>query len=156
MRKGHYDFVFVLLPTEQTHGEHKAAAILTLKALEHLPASRRPAVLGGEASLEQSEVYQPAPGDSLTAANTPRPQFHFDRDTRLGYQGSLSYQIVVGWVIAEHKSQGLFQTRCRQDRFENFWLFTVNRSSALNETVSLFDKIIEAREIDDIQAKSRR
>ena len=141
LRKGHYDFVFVLLPTEQTHGEHKAAAILTLKALERLPASQRPTVLGAQAGGEQSEVYHPSLGDSLTAANTPRAQFQFDRDTRMGYQESLSYQIVVGWVIAEHKSQGLFQTRCRQDRFENFWLFTVNRGSASNESVWLFDKI---------------
>lgn len=98
-------------------------------------------VLGAQAGGEQSEVYHPSLGDSLTAANTPRAQFQFDRDTRLGYQESLSYQIVVGWVIAEHKSQGLFQTRCRQDRFENFWLFTVNRGSASNESVWLFDKI---------------
>ena len=27
LSKGHYDFVFVLLPSEQTHGEHKAASI---------------------------------------------------------------------------------------------------------------------------------
>jgi hypothetical protein len=44
----------------------------------------------------------------------------------------------VDWVIAEHKSQGLFQTRCQQDRFENFWLFTVNGTSAAGKAKSLF------------------
>jgi hypothetical protein len=47
----------------------------------------------------------------------------------------------VDWVIAEHKSQGLFQTRCRQDRFENFWLFSVNRTSATGRAESLFAAI---------------
>ena len=37
LSKGHYDFVFVLLPSEQTHGEHKAASILALEAVERLP-----------------------------------------------------------------------------------------------------------------------
>jgi N-acetylglucosamine malate deacetylase 2 len=37
LSKGHYDFVFVLLPSEQTHGEHKAASILAFEAIELLP-----------------------------------------------------------------------------------------------------------------------
>ena len=141
LRKGHYDFVLVLLPADETHGEHKAASILTLKAVEQLPAGQRPVVLGAQAGGNESETFHTLPSYSLTATNTPQPQFQFDRDIRLGYRESLSYQIVVGWVIAEHKSQGLFQTRCRQDRFENFWLFTMNRESASNETASLFAAI---------------
>jgi LmbE family N-acetylglucosaminyl deacetylase len=141
LRKGHYDFVFVLLPADETHGEHKAASILTLKAVQQLPASQRPVVLGAQAGANESETFHTLAGYSLTAADTSRPQFQFDRDIRLGYRASLSYQIVVGWVIAEHKSQGLFQTRCRQDRFENFWLFTMNRESASKETASLFAAI---------------
>ena len=141
LRKGHYDFVFVLLPTEQTHGEHKAASILTLKAVERFPEHQRPVVLGAEAGGKERETYSTLPGYSLTATTTAQAQFQFDRDIRFGYQKKLSYQIVVGWVIAEHKSQGLFQTRCRQDRFENFWLFGMNRESGGNETAALFDKI---------------
>jgi N-acetylglucosamine malate deacetylase 2 len=138
LSKGHYDFVFVLLPSEQTHGEHKAASILALEAVELLPAGQRPIVLGAQAGSRDPEPYKPLSGYPLTAADSLNPQFQFDRNTRFGYQESLSYQIVVDWVIAEHKSQGLFQTRCQQDRFENFWLFTRNRNSATGEAESLF------------------
>ena len=151
LSKGHYDFVFVLLPSEQTHGEHKAASILALEAVELLPSGHRPVVLGAQAGGGDPAPYTPMRGYSLTATDSPRPQFQFDRNTRFGYRESLSYQIVVDWVIAEHKSQGLFQTRCEQDRFENFWLFTVNRTSATGETESLFAAVTRqpepAREI---------
>jgi N-acetylglucosamine malate deacetylase 2 len=138
LTKGHYDFVFVLLPSEQTHGEHKAASILALEAVEELAAGQRPIVLGAQAGEGDPGPYKPLSGYPLTATDSRNPQFQFDRDTRFGYQKSLSYQIVVDWVIAEHKSQGLFQTRCQQDRFENFWLFTLNRNSAAVEAGSLF------------------
>lgn len=141
LHKGHYDFVFVLLPTVETHGEHKAATILTLKAIERLPADQRPVVLGAEAGGNDSETYHTLSGYSLTATNNSQPEFQFDRNARFGYREALSYQIVVGWVIAEHKSQGLFQTRCRQDRFENFWLFTMNRESGAPEATMLFQTI---------------
>jgi LmbE family N-acetylglucosaminyl deacetylase len=136
--KGHYDFVFVLLPSEQSHGEHKAASILALEAVEHLPVGRRPIVLGAQAGGGDPAPYKSLSGYPVTATDSLNPQFQFDRNTRFGYQQSLSYQIVVDWVIAEHKSQGLFQTRCQQDRFENFWLFTVNGTSAAGEAKSLF------------------
>src|SRR6202167_462210 len=136
--KGHYDFVFVLLPSEQTHGEHKAASILALEAVEQLPAGQRPIILGAQAGEGDPAPYKSLSGYPLTATDSLNPQFQFDRDTRFGYQKSLSYQIVVDWMIAEHKSQGLFQTRCQQDRFENFWLFTLNRNSATGEAESLF------------------
>jgi N-acetylglucosamine malate deacetylase 2 len=138
LTRGHYDFVFVLLPSEQTHGEHKAASILALEVVEQLPSGQRPIVMGAQASGGDPAPYATLDGYSLTATNSPKPQFQFDRETRFGYRESLSYQIVVDWVIAEHKSQGLFRTRCQQDRFENFWVFTLNRSSALREAESLF------------------
>jgi len=141
LSKGHYDFVFVLLPSEQTHGEHQAASILALEAIELLPAGERPIVLGAQAGEGDPAPYKSLSGYPLTATDSLHPLFQFDRNARFGYQQSLSYQIVVDWVIAEHKSQGLFQTRCLQDRFENFWLFTVNRTSATGRTESLFAAI---------------
>jgi hypothetical protein len=82
----------VLLPSEQTHGEHKAASILALEAIELLPAGERPIVLGAQAG-----EGDPAPYKSLSG--------------------------------------------CLQDRFENFWLFSVNRTSATGRAESLFAAI---------------
>lgn len=44
----------------------------------------------------------------------------------------------MDWVIADHKSQGLFQTNVGQDRFENFWLFADNDSRAIDRANALF------------------
>jgi N-acetylglucosamine malate deacetylase 2 len=147
LQEGHYEFVIVLLPTKDTHGEHKAASILTLQAVQQFPPEQRPVVLGAQASRGESEAYQSLPEYSITAASTALPPFHFDRDVRFGYDNSLSYQIVVDWVIAEHKSQGLFQSKSRQDRFENFWIFSVNGKGASIAAQSLFATI--SQEADD-------
>jgi LmbE family N-acetylglucosaminyl deacetylase len=141
LRKGDYDVVFVLLPTEDTHGQHKAASILALEAVESLPANQRPAVVGADATPGETESYRTLSGYPITAANSAEPQFHFDRDVHFGFHDSLSYEIVVDWVIAEHKSQGLFQTKCGQDRFENFWVFALSGASGAERTAALFERI---------------
>ena len=123
LRRGRYDYLFVLLPTKGTHGAHKAASILALEAVEQLPRNQRPIVLAAEASATNSGFYEPLDQFPITSTATPDPKLHFDRDAHFGYRNSLTYQIVVNWVIAEHKSQGLFQTRYGQNRFENFWTF---------------------------------
>ena len=82
LTKGHYDFVFLLLPSEQTHGEHKAASILALEAVGKLPAGQRPIVLGAHAGDSDPAPYTSLPGYSLTATDSPSPQFQFDRNTR--------------------------------------------------------------------------
>jgi N-acetylglucosamine malate deacetylase 2 len=127
LRHGHYTYVLVLLPVADTHGAHKAASLLALEAVQQLSLTDRPAVLGARAAEGDTETYLPLPQYPVTAAVTPSASFHFDRDAHFGYHDSLNYQIVVDWVIAEHKSQGLFQNRCRQDRFENFWVFRAGK-----------------------------
>jgi len=37
----------------------------------------------------------------------------------------------VNWVIAEHKSQGLFQSDYSREEFEEFWLFEVSGKDAI-------------------------
>ena len=138
LKRGNYDFVFVLLPEAETHGEHKAAAILTLEAVKSLAARNRPIVLGALAANSTQPQYNSIPGQLLTATLTAEPEFHFDRNIRFGYQQSLSYQIVVDWVIAEHKSQGLFQTKCLQDRYENFWVFGIDGPAVPEKAEALF------------------
>lgn len=129
LRQGHYDYVFILLPVPETHGAHKAASILTLEAVSDLPAELRPVVLGAHASPSSQENFAKLPQFPITETLESESSLGFDRDSHFGYNNSLTYQIVVDWVIAEHKSQGLFQNRCRQDRFENFWVFRAGRSA---------------------------
>jgi len=138
LEEEHYDFVFVLLPEPTTHGEHKAATILTLEAVQSLSQESRPIVLAAVAGNSTQSKYEPVPGESLTETVTVEPQFRFDRNTHFGYQQSLSYQIVVDWVIAEHKSQGLFQTKCLQDQFENFWMFRIDGAGSADKSAALF------------------
>jgi N-acetylglucosamine malate deacetylase 2 len=141
LQQGHYDVVFVVLPTEDTHGEHKAASILALEAAQDLPANQRPAILGAQAGPRNTVTYATLSAYPITATTSSEPRFHFDRDVHFGFRDSLSYQIVVDWVIAEHKSQGLFQTKCGQDEFENFWVFAVSGDSAVTRTAAIFEKI---------------
>lgn len=141
MKEERYDFVFVLLPDLKAHGEHKAATILTLEAVKSLSGEKTPIVLGAAAGNSTSPRYDAISGDSLTQTLTSEPQFHFDRDIHFGYQKSLSYQIIVDWVIAEHKSQGLFQTKCLQDRYENFWVFGTNVPQAVDRAAALFTAV---------------
>lgn len=155
IREGEYDFVFVLLPEPETHGEHKAATILTLQAVESLPNEHRPMVLGAAAGNATHLQYDPIPGQSLTHTLTTEPEFCFDRDTRFGYEKSLSYQIVVDWVIAEHKSQGLFQTKCLQDRFENFWIFATTLPGALDKTAAFSAALSAGTSIHPLERHSR-
>lgn len=141
IKEDHYDFVFVLLPDLKEHGEHKAATILTLEAVKSLTSENQPIVLGAAAGNSTSSRYDGVSGEALTRTMTAEPVFHFDRDTHFGYKKSLSYQIVVDWVIAEHKSQGLFQTKCLQDRYENFWIFNTDVPQAIDKAAALFTAV---------------
>lgn len=83
LRKEHYDFVFVLLPASDEHGAHKAATILALQAVESLPVSRRPIVIGALANAQEGNSYEPVPGFPITATTTTTPIFHFDRSIHI-------------------------------------------------------------------------
>lgn len=142
LARGHYDFIFALLPTAGTHGHHKAATIFALRAVEALPEAARPVVLGctfarpgqgpGFAGLEGFPETQPLPD---------APIFHFDREVKFGFQDKLSYQIVVNWAIAEHKSQGLFETAFNGRRFEDFMVFKLDGAAGLARTKALFEQL---------------
>lgn len=95
LRKGRYDLVFVLLPTEDAHGGHKAATILALQAIKQLPGGERPVVVGAEAAQKDNISYTALAGYPITATIYPASEFHFDRDVHFGFHDSLSYEIVV-------------------------------------------------------------
>jgi N-acetylglucosamine malate deacetylase 2 len=128
MRKEQYDFVFTLLPSRETHGHHRAATMLALRAAQQLPAALRPVVLGGDPAKA---------ADPLVDFNGS-PVFRFDRNASFGLNHALSYQIVVNWMIAEHKSQGLFQTDCYKHDEERFWVLESGTGVANEKTHSLF------------------
>jgi N-acetylglucosamine malate deacetylase 2 len=141
LREGHYDVVLVVLPAEDTHGAHKAASLLALQAVQGLPPAERPTVLGAQAGPNDTPVYTAPSAYPIEATSSPAPLFHFDRDVHFGFRDSLSYQIIVDWVISEHKSQGLFQTKCGQDRFENFWIFDVSGDATVARSTAIFNRI---------------
>jgi LmbE family N-acetylglucosaminyl deacetylase len=117
-----YDAVFTLLPTAETHGHHRAATMLAIEAVAAMPENGRPLILGVEARPKSvaPAQFQGAP-----------PLLVFDRAASFGFRGALNYQIVVDWVIAEHKSQGLFQTESGKNDAEVFWLFDASGPDAV-------------------------
>ncbi|WP_321475255.1 PIG-L family deacetylase [uncultured Paludibaculum sp.] len=110
-----YQAVITLYPEPSTHGHHQAAAMLVLEAVAALPGAARPAVLGA--------VTSPAGPD-------PRADFVLDRHTPLAQNHELDYSIIVNWVIAEHKSQGLLQRDCNRFDREVFHLLNKERQAA--------------------------
>jgi LmbE family N-acetylglucosaminyl deacetylase len=135
MHRERYDVVFTLLPTPETHGHHRAATQFALDAAESMPEERRPLLLGAEprATGERVRQFDGAP-----------PVFAFPRTSRFGYDNALSYQIVVNWFIAEHKSQGLFQTDSGRHQLEEFWLFAASGSGAQSRVRSLAADLMPA------------
>jgi LmbE family N-acetylglucosaminyl deacetylase len=127
LRRERYDAVFTLLPTPATHGHHRAATLLALEAVASLPAESRPLVLGAEpvSGGEAPVRFTGLAPQPLTATTSAEPAFVFQRTASFGYQNALNYQIVVNWVIAEHKSQGLFQSDYGRHQTEQFWLFAI-------------------------------
>jgi LmbE family N-acetylglucosaminyl deacetylase len=130
--EGHYDFVFTLFPSPETHGGHKAATITALNAVQQT-AERKPVVLGCQ-DARSGDPKQP----SWIGFQSPKhpfrvlPQvFSTDRTVKFGFKNGLDYQIIVNWVITAQKSQGLFQTGVdRADREE----FVILESGAADET----------------------
>ncbi len=121
-----YDFVFVVLPRWETHGQHKAATLLALEAISRMAAEDRPVVLAAEPGLldDPAARFEGVAGYRLSRPASATPVLQFDRTKSFGYRNALRYEIVVNWVIAEHKSQGLFQNDCNRHDVERFWLFT--------------------------------
>ena len=66
----------------------------------------------------------------LTEIDTEAGPWVFDRTRRFGHRNRLNYQIVVNWVIAEHKSQGTMQLAMNRGQEEAFYLYTLNGPGA--------------------------
>jgi LmbE family N-acetylglucosaminyl deacetylase len=143
MKKGDYDFVFTLLPVDSTHGHHKAASILALRAVSMLPAEHRPVILAGSTHTKgaREQSYNGLRDYPLTRPQSATPQFTFDRLQSFGYRHVLNYKIIVNWAIAEHKSQGTEQLDINRSDEEQYWLYAINADSAAIKTKQLFDAL---------------
>jgi N-acetylglucosamine malate deacetylase 2 len=127
-----YDAILTLLPTRDTHAHHRTATLLALEAVSEMKEDERPLVFGAEAdsSDEGTVIFAGLPSAAITATLSEDPAITFDRNAAFGFHDALNYQIVVNWVIAEHKSQELFQTDAGKHEFERLWLFKISGKSA--------------------------
>ncbi|HUO61016.1 MAG TPA: PIG-L family deacetylase [Candidatus Acidoferrales bacterium] len=139
LEDGHYDFVLTLFPTPDTHGAHKAATLSAISAVQKMK-SEHPVVLGCQDSSSKQEK-QPdwtgykSPAHPLTVGTT---HYTLDRTVKFGFRNSLDYSIIVNWVIAEHKSQGLFQMGVGHFDRENFAVLESGARDAEGRTAQLF------------------
>ena len=142
LRNGSYDFVFCLLPTAETHGHHKAATLLALRAVAELPQSLRPVILGvsGTAEGEARLDFHGLDGYPESAVAADAPAFSFNRLMPFGFKGQLNYQIPVSWLIAEHKSQGTMQRYIARGVTEEYYFFSQNREESRVQAARLFSK----------------
>jgi hypothetical protein len=56
----------------------------------------------------------------------------------------LNYQIVVNWLIAEHKSQGAMQLAMGKGQFEQFWDYVVNGNAGKEKILKLAELLRNA------------
>lgn len=143
---GGYKYILGLLPTEGTHGGHKAATIVALAVVANLPRDRRPIVLG-ETDSEKAAVasfrFTGLAGYPLTSIRSGQNSFVVDRTRKFGYRDALDYRIVVNWMIAEHRSQGTMQMLMNAGELENFWFFDMNNSADMQGARRLFDRLAQ-------------
>lgn len=142
--KGDYDYIFGLLPTDDTHGHHKGATILALEAVNGLKAGKRPIVMAGSVSARNDTTqrsFTGLRGYPLTAIRSGAPSFSFNRMQKFGFRNRLDYRIIVNWEIAEHKSQGTMQMLMNLGELENFWYFDMNDPAMIPATRQLFERL---------------
>lgn len=137
-----FDFVFTMLPVRNEHAHHQVCAIVTVEAVAALPLDRRPVVLS---ALEYSAGGRPAfsgvDGRPVTRVAPDAPVFEVDRRTPLGHDGSLSYQVVVNWILAAHRTQGLAQMQMGSRHIEGFWTYAINGRAGDARAAALFAQL---------------
>jgi LmbE family N-acetylglucosaminyl deacetylase len=148
MESGHFDYVLTHLPSASTHGHHKSASILAIRAAASV-REHRPVVLGSwiaSSGDENETMFAGLPGYDITRTTTQNHLWSFDRTQGIGLDGRLNYQIVVNWLIAEHKSQGTMQLIMNRGDYEQFWLYAENPDDAAVRADALFSWIASTPE----------
>jgi N-acetylglucosamine malate deacetylase 2 len=135
VRKEHYKYILSLLPRLTMHGYHQAATILAVSAILALPENLRPVLLAFDTDATK---FIPSSKIQKTQQWGSMYSYAFDRTARFGFHNALTYQIVVNWMIAEHKSQGLLQTMDNKDPDEFIWVDLSSTPTARAAADSLF------------------
>ncbi|HVS17806.1 MAG TPA: PIG-L family deacetylase [Planctomycetota bacterium] len=135
-------FVFTLLPTEDTHGHHKAATLLALEAVARMPPDARPVVLGAtvEAGGEATDYARAGLPGHPASAVVGEPLV-FDRRKPLGYRGALDWHVVADWAIAAHKSQGTLSMLSGRGDREVYRVFAGGPDDAPARAAALFERL---------------
>jgi LmbE family N-acetylglucosaminyl deacetylase len=144
LSENHYDYVFCLLPVPGTHGGHKAATLLALRAVQAMPLSKRPVVLGLTGSSKKdtsATIFEQLKEYTESRVMGRSPMFSFDKTITFGYRNQLTYKIIVNWEIAEHKSQGTMQLYMNMGDYEDFWYFAVSPPDGIIKCKALFEQL---------------
>lgn len=138
-----YDFVFTMMPMQDTHGHHKASALLTLQAVEKLKPQNRPIVLSTTFLREKTDTtsYTVLEGYPITKIDRDISPFEFDRTQKFGHNDRLDYNIIANWVIAEHKSQGTMQQFMNVGNIEQYWYYAINPEEGVEKTGTFFEAV---------------
>lgn len=144
LKTGAYEYVFCLIPINETHAHHKAATLLALRAVQAMPANNRPIVLactvasvGDTSSLTFSQLKN----YTETKIEKGVPLFRVDRTTPFGFKNKLNYKMIANWEIAEHKSQGTMQLAMNMGDYEDFWYFSINGTEGVAKCKELFERL---------------
>jgi N-acetylglucosamine malate deacetylase 2 len=129
-----YDVVFTGLPRTDIGGHHIAAAQLAIQAVKQIAAASRPTLF---AVHYAGDAFATAP-DSEAAGFSGAPDYDFDRARKFGFNNALDYSIIANWVIAEHKSQGLYQTNVNKFAHEFWWVFNRTDATAAAKAKEVF------------------
>jgi len=151
MQKNNYNYVFTMLPTEDTHGHHKAAAILAMQAAKKIDQPERPIVLATTIYVKGSEniyTYEGLEGFEISEPLEGVKPLEFDRTQRFGFDDRLNYKIIGNWVIAEHKSQGTMQMYMSRGDVEQYWYLEMNGRSNYSKAKQLFEAVNKAKIYD--------
>lgn len=139
-----YGVVFTILPTAATHPHHRLVTQIVVDVVQEMDPPVAPLVLGAEATESVHPLeYSVRPREGAACVqHRVAPDIVFDRRQSVGATHHARYDVIVNWVIAEHKSQGLFQHEVGRHRYECFWLLNRDaqgarrRLSPLGESIS--------------------
>ena len=112
--------------------------------MSNLPEENKPIILGASSAARNDStplVFKQLKEYKETAIDQNAPLFTTDRSVKFGFKNQLSYNIVVNWAIAEHKSQGTIQLDMSKNNFENFWYFEINGARGIEKTQQLFEEL---------------